>query len=257
MWHEPLHLKENPVSYELEEQFIARLTAPLRHLSEHPPQTLGMHLGQLFRGTTDPGPFLHGTTIGAFTIEHGQRALAFSDGKVSMGNVPVHLAYRKILEIDHYTRMLIAGSPVVGMHHAAAIKAWIGFREDTTGEQVSARAKVKFLSRLLLGSINLMHTGIVCAPILVTYDIRRKKAARIFSLGVDGSEIEHTDCTAGGSGASVNVLLKNAWRADLTFNDGVALAQKLILETAPQNDSFSGGKVSIDLVGPDGARTIQ
>ncbi len=236
------------MSYELEKQFIARITAPLRHLNEHPPQTLGEYSN---------GKLIHGTTIGAFTVEHGQRALAFSDGKVSMGNTPVHLGYRKILAIDHHTRMLISGSPVVGMHHAASMKAWIGFREDTTGEQVSARAKVKFLSRLLLGSINLMHAGIVCAPILVMYDIRRKKAARIFALGADGSEIEHTDCTAGGSGSVVNVLLKNEWRAELTVDQGVALARKLILETAPNNDSFSGGKVSIDLVGPEGARTIQ
>ena len=235
------------MSYELDERFIARITAPIRTVCEHAPVSLQGQAGVL----------LHGTTIGAFMVDDGQAAIAFSDGKVSMANKPVHMAYRKILSVDRYTRLLISGSPSVGFAHAGALKAWVGYREDTSNQPVSARAKARFLARLLMGSLSLTAAGIICMPILATYDVREKKCARIFSLGPDGSEVEHSDWSTSGSGADIDVWFRKAWRTGLTVDEGIALARDTIKTLAPDIDSFSGGKVSIDVIGPDGARTVE
>ena len=235
------------MSYELDELLIARITAPLRRAYEHAPLTLGLHTDKL----------LHGTTIGAFIVDNGQRAVAFSDGKVSMGNKPVHLAYRKILTVDRFTRLLISGSPVLGVEYARVLRSYIGYREDTSGQPMSARAKVHFLMRQLKGGLGLMGAGILCAPILVTYDTREKMCARIFSLGPDGSEIPHLDFASGGSGSNIDIDLRRSWRPGMSADEGIALAHQVITTVAPEIDSFSGGKVSIDLIGPEGARIIE
>lgn len=242
-----LHNKGETVSYEMDERFIERITATVRQAQTHGPFTLGEHAANL----------PHGTTIGAFFVDNGAQALVFSDGKVSMGNKPVHLAYRKIFTVDRYSRLAISGSPVLGAAYAASMKAWIGYREDTSDQPVSARAKARFLGRLLMGGMNLMHAGIVCAPIFVTYDAREKKRARIFMFSGEGSEIESDSFSTSGSGTNVDVSLIDYWRPDLSVDDGIALARRTILGLAPKIDSFSGGKVSIDLIGPDGARVIE
>jgi len=238
------------VSYELDERFIERITATVRQANLNAPVTLGEESGKM----------PHGTTIGAFLINNGSHALVFSDGKVSMGNKPVNLAYRKIFTVDRHSRMAISGSPVLGAAYAASMKAWIGYREDTTDQPVSARAKARFLGRLLMSGINLMHAGIVCAPIFVTYDRREKKCARIFLFSGEGSEIEQPLFATSGSGGDIVIWLRKALKgpgSGLSMDEGIALAREAINEVAPDNDSFSGGKVSIDLVGPEGARTIE
>jgi 20S proteasome alpha/beta subunit len=231
----------------MDERFIERITAKVRQASLHGPASLGTHAAHL----------PHGTTIGAFFIEGGARALVFSDGKVSMGSKPVHLAYRKIFTVDRFSRLAISGSPVLGAAYAASMKAWIGYREDTSDQPVSARAKSRFLGRLLMSGMNLMHAGIVCAPIFVTFDAREKKCARIFMFSAEGSEIESDTFSTSGSGTNVDVSLIDYWKPGMSLDDGVALARRTILGLAPKIDSFSGGKISIDLVGPEGAQTLE
>jgi 20S proteasome alpha/beta subunit len=227
-----------------------RMLAHIRQVAAAAPASLG-EAGKLL---------LHGTTIGAFTIESGRKAVAFSDGQVSMGNKPVHRAYRKILSVDSHTRMLIAGSPVLGIDYDRILKMQIGFREDTRGPMTS-RAKINILARMLFHGLGLMGAGIVCAPIVVTYDTVGKQRARIFSLGPEGSEVEYTDAanafTTSGSGSNVDVHLISAWKPDMTEEQGVALARTVIGELAPGIDVFSGGRVSIDVIGESGIRTIQ
>lgn len=237
--------------FEQDQEFLAQLLAPVRQLLERPPESLGPFAGTL----------LHGTTIGAFIVGDGQYVVAFSDGKVSMGSKPVHLNYRKIFKIDRRTRMLISGSPVLGMAYAKALRAWIGYLEDTSGQRITARAKIGTLSNTLFRGIGLMGAGIVCAPIIATYDAKEKKRARIWDLGAEGSEVEQTErgFCVGGSGATIEPLLNEKYPTaggkSMSIDAGVELARRVI-DQIPKSDSFSGGKVSIDVIGPNGTRLI-
>ena len=230
----------------IDEEVWTRLTANVARLSAGPSPSLG--------ALTDK--MLHGTTIGAILVEGGQKVVVFSDGKVSMGNKPVSLVYRKIMSVDQFTRLLISGSPGISMEYAAILKSWIGYSEDTNNRLMTARAKVRALARLLLGGIGLAGAGIVCSPILATYDALEKRRARIWSLGFDGSEVEYTDCTADGSGGNVDIFLHERWRPEFTEDEGIRLAREAIEVKISHIDSFSGGKVSIDVIGPDGIRLV-
>ncbi len=239
------------MTLERDDQFLMRLLAPIREVCERPLTTLGIH------GEQAP----HGTTIGAFIVEKGQFAIAFSDGKVSMGNTPVSMTYRKMFTIDRYSRLLISGSPVLGMMYASAMRSWFGYLQDVSDQNITARANVKALSKTLFRGLNMMGAGIVCAPIFATYDIQGKKCARIFKMGGEGSEVEYNDLAVAGSGGGIDGLLRDHYnRIGGTAGNvdaGIELARTAVKLMAPAADSFSGGKVSIDLIGPDGVRTIE
>ncbi len=238
------------MEYARDELFLARLLAPIREVCERAPETLGVHGEKA----------LHGTTIGAFIVAKGKFAVAFSDGKVSMGSTPVSMTYRKMFTVDRYSRLLISGSPVLGMKYASAIRSYLGYLQDVSDQNITARAKVKALSATLFHGIGLMGAGILCAPILVTYDIKGKVRARIFSMGADGSEVEQDRLAVSGSGSGIEGRLRERYEGlggiDMDVDAGIELAKIAIHIMAPNADSFSGGKVSIDLIGPDGAGTI-
>lgn len=227
------------MSWDFDQQMMTRLMAPITAALAQPLQKIPAE------------QLMHGTTIGAFAIENGTRAVAFSDGKVSMGNEPVHLAYCKMAIVDPHSVLLFSGSPSLAVQYSRALRSWIGYREDTTNEPMAVRAKELTLESMLLRGIGLMGAGIMLAPILATYD-PQKKCARLFSFGPEGSMMERPDFTTSGSGHSIRHTLKERWRSDMSKDEGVAMAQKLIDKDIVNIDSFSGGKVSIAVIGPEG-----
>ena len=58
----------------------------------------------------------------------------------------------------------------------------------------------------------------------------------------------------------MSVELRQAFKKgpglEMSEAEGITLARELIGDLAPNIDSFSGGLVHIDVVGPDGVRTI-
>ncbi len=237
------------MGYEQDAAFLASLLAPVRELAAHAPATLGYYGAKL----------LHGTTVGALIVGNGQQVVAFSDGRVSMGNKAVSDTYRKIFTLGKYDRLCISGSPILGISYASALRNYFGYKEDTSDAHLTARAKVKTLTKTIFKGISLMGVGIVCSPIYATYDIKEKKCARIWSIGGEGSEVEQTTkgFCASGSGADIDIWLGDPYAAAggtaMDADTGIALIRKAIAKGA---DVFSGGHVSIDLIGPDGARTI-
>lgn len=235
------------MTFQRDEEFLNRLMAPIQELRSMVP------------GNPGPVEHLHGTTIGAILVGNSQYVVAFSDGKVSLGNKPAHMAYRKIFTVDHHSRLLISGSPILGKEYASALRSWIGYAEDT-GRPMLARAKANALAGMLFRGFGLAGAGLVCAPILATYDYAGKRCARIFPLGVEGSEIADVNFATGGSGGNIDILLRDryakAGETTMSPDDGIALAREMI-KLVPDYDSFSGGKASVDLIGPEGARTIQ
>ncbi len=240
------------MTFEQDQELLARLLAPVQQLLEHPPASLGPFAGSL----------LHGTTIGALIVGDGQYVVAFSDGKVSMGSKPVRLDFRKIFKIDRRTRMLISGSPVLGIEYARVLRAWIGYLEDTSGQRLTARSKIGNAAGMIFSGIRLMGAGIVCAPIIATYDVNGKNRARIWEIGGEGSEIEQTTrgFCVGGSGSSIEPWLDEKYSVaggkSMSVDAGIELAREAIEKQIPKSDSFSGGKVSIDVIGPDGTQLI-
>jgi 20S proteasome alpha/beta subunit len=208
------------------------------------------------------GQLKHGTTIGALLVDDGKRAVAFSDGKVSMGHEPVHLGYRKMMAVDSHTVLLFSGSPSLAVQYGRAVRNWIGYRQDTTNGPMTARAKELAIEGILLRGISLLGAGILLAPIMVTYD-HAKGRVRLFNFGPEGSMTEHDRFTTSGSGMSVRHRIDERLQerdrsgaGSLTLPEGIAMARDFIANIG-KVDSMSGGKLSMDIVGPDGVVTME
>jgi len=198
----------------------------------------------------------HGTTIGAFLVDGGQTVVAFSDGKVSMGTQAVALDYRKGLPLDSHTVLLMAGSPVLGTLTARLLRAYIRSYQDLRmGRPMSADPKKTRLARELLGMFGLAASGILLAPILATYDVYKKRA-RVFGYSMEGSFNERHDYATGGSGASVYKVIKERRKADMTPDEGVALAEYLVKDTT-EDDIGSGGRAFVYLLDSNGTRLVR
>lgn len=232
------------MSLDYDRQFLTRLLEPVTTVAKAPLTRL-------------PSEELkHGTTIGAFVVEDGSKALAFSDGKVSMGGSPVHMSYRKMLHVDPFTIMLFSGSPSLAVRVGRALRSWVGYREDTTNAPMTPRGKELALETMLMQGIGLMGAGILLAPILATYDAQKKRV-RLFNFGPDGSMTEHDRYTVSGSGMPSRLILRERWSPGMSVAAGVELIRRLITEIPETVDSFSGGKPSIDLIGPEGISTVE
>lgn len=204
----------------------------------------------------------HGTTIGAFLVESGQAVVTFSDGRVSVGPRIASEDYRKVLALDSHTVMLIAGSPVIGQRLAQLMQVFIrAYQDIRMGKPMSVDAKRKRLAFELLGAFGLTSQGLVLAPILATYD-RGKGRARIFAYSPEGSFNERGDfgdSTRGyatsGSGEGVFKLIKTGRRPDMSIDEGIALAQSLVLDSA-EDDSASGGRTFVTVINRDGIQVF-
>jgi len=205
----------------------------------------------------------HGTTIGAFLVDSGNAAIALSDGKVSMGPRIANLDFRKVLPLDSHTVLLMAGSPVLGLLTGRLLRAYIRSYQDLRmGRPMSTDPKKKRLARELLGMLGLAASGILLAPILATYDVYKRRA-RIFSYSMEGSFNERTDnnermngYATGGSGADIHKVIKGQRRPDMSVDDGIALAEDLVRDTA-EDDSGSGGRAFVYVLDRDGARLVR
>lgn len=199
---------------------------------------------------------VHGTTIGAFKINQGKEAVAFSDGKVSEGQLlqPLSLVYEKIIDIDRKSVMLISGVPSIAKEYCKLVEVNIDNYEKMQEEELSSKGKVRQIETLMLKNFALAAQGLIVSPIFVTYD--NQHGARIFSFSPDGSSVEKYDYVMSGSGKIAQPILFNDWREDLNREEGIKLAKKVV-GIASASESASGGKIYIRIIAAEGVEKVE
>jgi len=230
--------------------FDSMALAPIRELVANMPRPLNGVLN-----LKDTISHWHGTTIAAFLVDGGRAIVAVSDGKVSEGQLlyAASLDFPKVVEIDRSTVMLFAGSAGFAVLYSKILKNWVETMERVREERLSTRAKVNMLSRMLRESLPLAASGFPVVAILATLD--ELKGARIFLFTPDGSNIRKESYAIHGSGKISEASLLDNWRADMSRDEGVEYAKKLI-KTASRLDSASGGHIFIKVLDENGVESI-
>lgn len=225
------------------------------HMSLSPIRDLAASLPPAVKNSLPAISPWHGTTIAAFTVDGGKAIVAVSDGKVSEGPVlyPASLEFPKVVEIDKETVMLFAGSAGFAVMYARILKNWVETMERVREEKLNARAKINMLSRILRESLPLAASGFPVGAILATFD--RQKGMRIFLFTPDGSNVLRKTYAIFGSGKVTEASLLENWRADMTRQDGVEYAKRLI-KTSSDLDSASGGRIFIKVLDENGVESI-
>jgi len=186
------------------------------------------------------------TTILAFKFSGG--VLVAGDRRATAGNTVVYDRADKVLEIDRYSIMAIAGVPATAWEMARVLEHSFQYFRRTQLQEMSVDGKVRALSKLLRDNFGFVMQGIgVVVPIFATYDFHPKPEARLYFYDAMGAQFEVTDYAATGSGSpAVRGILyyENNWGSkplkDLGEDEAVSIALRA-LDTAAESDTSTGG----------------
>ena len=186
------------------------------------------------------------TTILALKFSDG--VLVAGDRRATAGNLVVYDRADKVLEIDRYSIMAIAGVPATAWEMARVLEHSFQFYRRSQLQEMSVDGKVRALSKLLRDNFGFVLQGVgVVVPIFATYDFAPEPSGRLYFYDAMGAQFEAAEFTATGSGsAAVRALLyyENTWGRKplqkLNQADAVSLALRA-LDTAAESDTATGG----------------
>ena len=206
--------------------------------------------GYRWNARIDPSQFqsnikvTHGTTVLAFHFEGG--VIVAGDRRAPAGNSIMYERCDKVIPIDDYTLMAIAGVPATAFEMARVLTHNFEYYRRSQLQTMSVEGKIRALSKLLKENVGMAVQGLgVVSPIFATFDIKTKKASIHFydMLGADFKISTHT-ATGSGSPTIRGILeYEDLWGekplAERPENDAVTLAIRL-LQTAAQFDTATG-----------------
>lgn len=185
------------------------------------------------------------TTILAFKYRDG--VLVAGDRRATAGNMVMYDRTDKVLEIDRYSVMAIAGVPATAYEMARILEHSFKYYRRTQLQELSFEGKLRALSKLLKENVAaaLAGTGAV-VPIFAGYDAGQE-AAKIYFYDILGAEFEGVEYAVSGSGSStIRGILHylNTWGGQplSAMPEEQATIQALrLLTSAAEFDSATGG----------------
>ncbi len=185
------------------------------------------------------------TTILAFKFAGG--VLVAGDRRATAGNIVVYDRADKVLEIDRFSLMAIAGVPATAWEMARMLEHSFQFYRRSQLQEMSLEGKVRALSKLLRDNLGMVMQGVgIVVPLFVTYDTEAD-VPRLYFYDAMGAQFEATDYAASGSGShAVRSILyyENTFgpRPLRKRNEQQAVIVALrALETAAEADTATGG----------------
>ncbi len=189
--------------------------------------------------------FTQATTILAFKYRDG--VLVAGDRRATAGNMVMYDRTDKVLELDRYSVMAIAGVPATAYEMARILEHSFKYYRRTQLQELSFEGKLRALSKLLKENVAaaLAGTGAV-APIFAGYD-GEQEAAKIYFYDILGAEFEGVEYAVSGSGSpTIRGILHylNTWGDQplAAMPEEQAAIQALrLLTSAAEFDSATGG----------------
>src|SRR5215218_9071926 len=189
---------------------------------------------------------LEATTVFAFHCAAG--VIVAGDHRATAGNIVFSDKTEKILELDRYSLLGIAGSPAIAMEMARTLQTSFDFYRRSQLQPMSQPAKMRALARLLRENLpaTLQGFGLV-APIFAGVDGAQDSRPSIYFYDPLGAQFEAAAFAGSGSGAgSIKSVLHflEQWGspkpAQMTLAQAANLANRLLI-TAAEFDTATGG----------------
>ena len=185
-----------------------------------------------------------GTTVLAFHYKDG--VVVAGDRRATAGNAIMYERCDKVIPIDEFSLMAIAGVPATAFEMARILSHNFEYYRRSQMQSMSAEGKIRALSRLLKENVGMALQGVgAVSPIFATFDLKKKKPF-IYFYDMLGAEFQmHTHCATGSGSPMIRGILEHEdlWGdkplAERSGNDAAKLAVRL-LQTAAQFDSATG-----------------
>lgn len=192
----------------------------------------------------DKASLPQGTTVLAFHFKDG--VIVAGDRRATAGNAIMYERCDKVIAIDDYSLMAIAGVPATAFEMARILSHNFEYFRRSQLQSLSTEGKIRALSRLLKDNMGLAMQGVgAVSPIFASYDIRNAKPY-IYFYDILGAQFEIQTHTATGSGSPVirGILeYENLWGAEKLSQKNLKQAAQLairLLQTAGRFDSATG-----------------
>lgn len=211
---------------------------------------------------------LEATTVFAFHCSAG--VIVAGDHRATAGNIVFSDRTEKILELDRFSLLAIAGNPAIAMEMARTLQTSFDFYRRSQLQAMSQPAKMRALARLLHDNLpaTLQGFGLV-APIFAGVDGGTSSRPSIYFYDPLGAQFEAAAFAGSGSGAgSIKSVLHylEQWGdpkpASMPLEQAVTLANQLLM-TAAEYDTATGGVdpvrgefATVKLLGAEGVRPI-
>lgn len=185
------------------------------------------------------------TTILAFKYRDG--VLVAGDRRATAGNLVMYDRTDKVLELDRYSVMAIAGVPATAYEMARILEHSFKYYRRTQLQELSFEGKLRALSKLLKDNVAaaLAGTGAV-APIFAGFD-HEQETAKIYFYDILGAEFEGVEYAVSGSGSpTIRGILYylNTWGEQTLSGmpeDQASIQALRLLTSAAEFDSATGG----------------
>ncbi len=191
-------------------------------------------------------PFLtQGTTVLALKYRDG--VLVAGDRRATAGNTVMYDRTDKVLEIDRYCVMAIAGVPATAFEMARVLEHSFKYYRRSQLQDLSFEGKLRALSKLLKENAPaaLAGTGAV-VPVFAGYD-HQQGCGKIYFHDILGAEFEGVEHAISGSGSpTIRGILHylNRWSGkpltSLDEEEATVIVLRL-LTSAAEFDSATGG----------------
>jgi proteasome beta subunit len=208
-----------------------------------------------------------GTTV--FAMKYRNGVLVAGDRRATAGNVVMYDRTDKVLELDRFSVLAIAGVPATAFEMARILEHSFKYYRRSQLQDLSFEGKLRALSTLLKNNAPaaLAGTGTV-APIFAGYD-QSVQAGKIFFYDILGAEFEAVEYAVSGSGSSTIrgiLFYMNRWGsgpvAELDEEDALIFVLRL-MTSAAEFDSATGGVDAqaqlypiVKRISAEGVRTI-
>ena len=186
-----------------------------------------------------------GTTVLAFHFKGG--VIVAGDRRATAGNSIMYEHCDKVIPIDDYSLMAIAGVPATAFEMARVLTHNFEFFRRSQMQSMSGEGKIRALSRLLKENVGMAVQGLGgVSPIFATYDLQARKPSIHFydMLGADFQIRTHT-ATGSGSPTIRGILeYEDLWGekplAERSESTAVTLAIRLLQTVVPKSKGSMG-----------------
>ena len=180
-----------------------------------------------------------GTTIIGIIYNKGEGVVMAGDRRATMGHVISLDDIKKIIIIDNFTSMGMAGVIGIAFRIANIFKLAVENFRKINQKPMTMEGKTNILSAILMKNFELSLKGLVATPLLAGYSLNENKA-KLFSYDLLGTKNEKMDFEAIGSGSShAKDSVKKFYRKNITQETAVMLALEALIETS-QEDAATG-----------------
>jgi len=185
------------------------------------------------------------TTV--FAMKYRDGVLVAGDRRATAGNLVMYDRTDKVLELDRYSALAIAGVPATAFEMARVLEHSFKYFRRSQLQDLSFEGKLRALSKLLKENVPaaLAGTGAV-VPVFAGYD-HQQGCGKIFFYDILGAEFEGVDHAISGSGSpTIRGILHylNRWGeqplSSLPEEEAIIITLRL-LSSAAEFDSATGG----------------